>query len=1108
MPCEAVAGNPLYFLGGPWQHATSPQLADKYLNATVVNNWDTGMGGTIPPYERWTQDFSGDGSCEVHFCNSEGAPCSQWLRPFSSNTFNHTPGEKVNFAVARKRGFKSVQARRCWNGRFGYLDIEASGSADTWAPCSDPSTAASWRAYKSAPPHTRYNQLDVSATWEWIHNDWSGPPESTDPTTTTKNQSASLTQIINSAGVLDTTALSVSPNTTQTEPLTEFPQNAFAALQIGFKHYAGVVADMVKSVADTSFYTSGVTTTWTATSLTVANNADGQTIESVTWNTASGDFDRTIYQNYPDGGGYLAILTESYNLSETGLSYTKVAYNRIGEPGAAEGMVIDQITTHVTSTLSAPITDGEIYSDLKTLLGEWNLANDEQYPWRMDSKVSIAPLVSRDELLTQDFDPAGFYIRDYGTPVTDALGNTMGDPDWNGDTGYTLNPNPQTGFAKAVVDFPGHNSGEVLSLSVNNPFGHCAAVSFTIVGGSLPPGISLNTTTGEITGTIGDDGRYGVTILVTGATVAATGAMLGAPNPAGYQNFFDFLFTDVRGCCYEPIDNPGFKQWVWYQLGWGQDVITFNTNTNCELPLNSTQWNNWFQSVNKPAGAWIFYADQRRDYFPAGCVSSSSEIGAGDSANISAQKWAEILESWPSQNFAKPAGDMKFWHDESRVYCAANVSGSGEGSTWSLVNPTTALPPSTIELDDIWGGPCVDGFYAVTAYSAGVVTLGTKRFDVPSNWTSKSNGDDATCFGPLRWSDKPSLLGRITVTTAEPGTSFAFANPQPAFGMNSSTHQEQIDLYDSSMTLLQSDVTATRVDDSHFTVAPGSAAVSAAWCMIHGAAKWYVNDESPKGDYAVLEWLADFRSFGEYARLSSATDCNGSPVTGLPTTNAGGGPLTDHTQFASFSQTPGCLPFVPCAPKVVCLSPNGESFTNGITYNFPDSFVCDTQYGSKWWAYVQQTMTELFWQPPHRPCNIESCARWLADDGTCRGNTPLNPPAYACPDDQDFVDGESQPPIYYYAFPPLVEARLSLPTNYGPDQDESAPPLPAGTQIGWLSPVDHLPADGDVAYPPEPPGVSKDGGVPNGVATALEVHQQLCSSSEAGCRFNYNQTGC
>lgn len=1106
MPCEAVAGQPRYFFGGPFQHALTPQLADIFVNTTMVENWDTSEGApaNIPPFERWTPDLSGDGSCEVHFCNPDGAPCSPWPSPFPTNTFSNTPGDKVDFAATHKRGFKNVQASRCWNGRFGYLDIEASDGSDTWNPCSDPSTSVNWRAYQSAPLRTRYTQLDVSTTWEWVHNEWSGPPESTTPTTTTKDQSASLTQAINSAGILDTIALSASPNTTQSEPLIEYPQNAFTSLQIGFKHYGDVAADMVKSVADTSIYVDGVTTVWTESTITVTNNTDGEVIENETW--GGGIFNRTIYQNFPDGDGYLVVLSENYALSETGLSYTKVIYNRIGEPGLAQGMIVDQITTQVTSTLSGTVTDSDIYSDIRTLLDEWNLADDEQYPWRTDIKVGVAPLVSRDELLTQEFDSSGFYVRDYGTPVTDPFGNTLGDPDWGGDTGYTNNPNPQTGFAKVIFDFPGHSSGTPVSITIDNPFSHCAATSYAVVGGSLPPGVSLNTSTGEITGTVGDDGHYGVTILISGATVAATGNILGAPKPAGYQNFFDFLFTDVRGCCYEPIDNPGFKQWVWYQVGSGQDVVTFNTNTDCHLPLNCTQWNNWFQAANKPAGAWIFYADQRQDYFPIGCVSSSGGSGAGDAANLVAQKWAEVLESWPSQNFAKPARDMKFWYDETRVYCATNMSGTGEGSTWSLIDPNTVLTPATIEPDDIWGGPSVGGFYSIAAYSAGVVTLGAKQFDIPSNWASKSNSDDSQCFGPLRWPDSPSLLGRVLVTTSGLGTLFTFATEQPAFARNSSTHQEQIDVYDAAMTLLAGAVTATRISDTQFSLpAPYP---SAAFVTIHGAPKWYVNDECPKGDYAVLEWLADFRSFGEYSRLSGISDCSGSPVTGLPTTNLGGGPLTAETQFASFSQTPGCLPFVPCAPKVVCISPNEESFTNGITYNFPETFVCDAQYGSKWWGYVQQTMTELFWQQPHRPCNIESCARWIADDGTCQDNTPLNPPAYACPGDEDYVDGETQPPIYYYAFPPLVEARLAVPDNYGANQNESGPTLPLRVQIGWLSPVDHLSSDGDVAYPPEPPSVNKDGGIPGGATTAWDVHDRLCIASAAGCRFGYRDNGC
>jgi hypothetical protein len=394
----------------------------------------------------------------------------------------------------------------------------------------------------------------------------------------------------------------------------------------------------------------------------------------------------------------------------------------------------------------------------------------------------------------------------------------------------------------------------------------------------------------------------------------------------------------------------------------------------------------------------------------------------------------------------------------------------------------------------------VNGFYNVAVYSTGTLTLGAKIYDVPSNWTSKSKSDEEFCFGKLRWDSRPSLLGRAAITPDTTGTTMTFATAQPAFGMNSSTHQEQVDLYDTSMNLLTGNITATRADDAHFTVPLADASVSAAWVQIHGAAKWYVNDSAPKGDYALLEWLADFRTLGEFSRLSNINDCSGAPVSGLPTANSGGGPVETATQFASFTQTPGCLPFMPCAPKVVCISPNGETFPNGTTYDFPTEFICDEQYGSKWWAFVQSTMTDLFWQRPHRPCIIKPCAKWMMDGGTCAADIEGS-----CPGDDDYVPGESEPPEYFFGHAPQVEARLTVPANYGSPQDESAPALPPGIQIGWLSPVNH--STGDVAYPPEPPGAEQERGHPAGAATAWELHSAMCAHS-VGCRFNYQLPAC
>jgi len=317
--------------------------------------------------------------------------------------------------------------------------------------------------------------------------------------------------------------------------------------------------------------------------------------------------------------------------------------------------------------------------------------------------------------------------------------------------------------------------------------------------------------------------------------------------------------------------------------------------------------------------------------------------------------------------------------------------------------------------------------------------------------------------------------------------------------MNSSTHQEQIDFYDANMNPLATSVAATRVDDSSFSILTPS---SLARFVTIAGQKYYWNDTAPKGDYAVLTFTSDNRSTGEALRLTGVLDCDGAPVP-APTTNLGGGPVTQP--FANFTQTTGCLPFVPCAPKVVCISPNGETFPNGKTFPFPASFICDEQYGSKWWGIVQSTMTDLFWQTPHHPCNTKPCAQWKQDDGGCHDDSVEDGIEFACPGDDGYT-GESSPPIYYYAFPPQVETRLTLPCNYGPAQNECPPALPDDIQLGWLSPVTNT--TGDIALPPNPPGANGLNGAPMDASTTWDFHSLLCFQNTSGCRFDYSAPGC
>jgi hypothetical protein len=617
-----------------------------------------------------------------------------------------------------------------------------------------------------------------------------------------------------------------------------------------------------------------------------------------------------------------------------------------------------------------------------------------------------------------------------------------------------------------------------------------------------------------------------------GRTLIYDGSIIGAPKPAGYQNPFIFTFTDVRGCCNKPGD--GSTTWVWYPYGTGIYIDDFNTLAGTQIPRNATQVNNYFMAVDKPVWAWIKFAD-KNNYFPPDCINSdNTPSGAGDTSKIVACKFCEILELWPSQNFYGPAGDMKFWYDETKVACATNVSGSGEGSVWALIDPRTGSAPTWPDPDLIVGGPVVGGFYATGSWDGTNITLGAKQFDLPSNWASKSKpggtGDDATCFGALRWDTYPSLLGRAAITTI--GTTATFATAQPAFGMNSSTHQEQVDLYDASMTAVATNVTATRVDDTHFTTS--SAYATAVWVQIHGSPKWYMNDDSPKGDGTALQFWTDTRPAGEQARIGGGTDCDGDPIA-VPSdityadADCNGTSLTvafPGYGYRKFCQQQFCIPFRPCAPRVLCFSPNGEVFPNGITIAMPTTLVWDSQYGNEWQGVGEFTMVDVFYQEPHFPCNIASCSHWKMDNGLCNGDNPTDcgaDPAVGCPDEETDgtpCDETSTPPTYYFPLAPLVEARLTVPSNYGAAQDESAPALPTGIhenevlpisggiQIGWLSPVNNAPNVEGVALPPVPPGPESSTGRPGLCAFTWSMHEDLCDAQTGGCRFTYNLLGC
>jgi hypothetical protein len=512
---------------------------------------------------------------------------------------------------------------------------------------------------------------------------------------------------------------------------------------------------------------------------------------------------------------------------------------------------------------------------------------------------------------------------------------------------------------------------------------------------------------------------------------AKTGVVLGAPSTTGTQNYFDFRATIWKACY-----NSSAGAEDWYIYGYGQWLTDAMALTGAQLPLTATQWTNNFDASTKPPYAYLIQG------------------GA-----LWAQKCCEYMELWPSYDFFRPAGPDKFAYDETTVCCVGDLTAQAPGGTFTSQDYEGSSVTLTPASGSIWGGSSVGGFYNISV-SGSTVTLGTLKYKLPSDWVSRS-GDDNFCFGELRFTSNsgsvPSIQGRAAVTVG--GTFFTFALAQTAFGL-SSAGTEQVDLYDASMSVISSNVTATRVSDTQFTTA--TAYPGTAWVMIHGAPDWCWDDNGRKGDFVGLTWLFDNRTNGESGRLGTTTlDCGGSPVT-----------VAANNGYAGFSQTGYSIAFKPCCASAVFITPNGETTSNSVTLGFPGGLTFDDRYGARWQAELEQAMVPSWWQAPHRPCG--SSLDWAMDDGTCQPN-----------DDPQ-----------YYAHFPLVEARISVPTNGGYSGTDNAPTPVEG--IGYVSPV----SSGSGLGAPGAIGFDTASGNPSAAWTFWGYRLNI-ESTCGGCRFNY-----
>jgi hypothetical protein len=363
----------------------------------------------------------------------------------------------------------------------------------------------------------------------------------------------------------------------------------------------------------------------------------------------------------------------------------------------------------------------------------------------------------------------------------------------------------------------------------------------------------------------------------------------------------------------------------------------------------------------------------------------------------------------------------------------------------------------------------IDGGWKVTKLSDNDYQLSQRLFSFPSGFVSPRDCEFGI-FGKIRFPSAPAICGKVKVIGA--------SNAAPiVLGL-----AEDVWLRDGDRFFVQG-VSGNSAANGYQTAlvrGPREIALSGtsgngnysaggfAFSPFAVDEKW--NDTESKGEYSFQTWDFNFRDVGEFVRLSgqyndpSLSGCAGvtMPDPVRPNAFANGYP----SEISNMACGTHCLGYKNCAPSVIAITPNGETWPNAMNHGF-GSMGLDSKYGAQWQAQIKQHVTDPLWQPPHKPCINPTVideegdvhpqhVHWLEDDGTCNQ------------DSEDILgDGISTIARRYYPLRPFVESRCDAPAD--------APLLPQGIYLGCLTfdQLQTLPMpSGIVCGPPNPVGHS------------------------------------
>ena len=426
-PCGGWGTPQKLWVGDPYQHYRSTEaVVENWDNVTRVPNYadpeSEGYTPTIPPYARPV----GGATCGESCCVAEAIDCfypkcssvtGETVDPLACATpdASHVTIDRncyvkngtVNLASCHKLGFKNVQARKLWHGRFGFMHADGC-LTKLGAECNNCEFEAD---HTAANDTTKYLTLEIAAVCSGSFSTVISESASTcgyENVSTISTSSGSLSKkysIGRYDGVLRLQAgcdeqaessTTSSVNSYEVEGCPPIDDVVTECSTTGAKYDLVGGDTCAPNPHDVTGYGLGGLRAFANSQIACGKiqfNGVGP------WLTPE-ELEAGLIASW-EGLGAGHTIDASVTLDNTEL---RIEITQHEDASADEGTSpFSHIEIHdsdyilLTIQLSDPYTAADVKTDLNTLLATWNMADDILYPFRTDEFVSVAPLVSYNE---------------------------------------------------------------------------------------------------------------------------------------------------------------------------------------------------------------------------------------------------------------------------------------------------------------------------------------------------------------------------------------------------------------------------------------------------------------------------------------------------------------------------------------------------------------------------------------------------------------------------------------------------------------------------------------------------------------------------------------